>query len=457
LVETILNDLPQHIRDLDSHQVTVFYESMGVILHSVQDQSKRDSLLIKLMLLPNRFWDQIMVKARSDVNSLNDEITIRRLNDILKTNIAVCQTMGTFFLPQLFKMHSDLMSIYRHYSKGVSDYIQLNGPMSVKDQTPKLLRTIRKNILLLYTKFTDAKSSEPVLIAEKFVPSLMESILKDYQDSIPQAREPEALSIFASLIAKLGANKKSHPLLVQQVPTILDHVFEPTLKAISNNFEEHPETRMAFYTVLKNINDHSFESILAFNDEQTTTLVDSVMWAIRHLVTDVSDCGMGLFLGLITKMANSPKCDSFFQQHLIKLLDRLLSVLTDTFHKNNFKMHAMTLQRIISIVESPRLGVQLYPPGMFSSNSEFLHAHMVKVLSQAFPNVHPNEVKIFVDGLYATKLEPPKFKQFMRDFIIQTKEFSIGGNEEFYAEEKAQTEVLKEQELHSIPGMAAPE
>ncbi|GAB5354779.1 hypothetical protein AAMO2058_000148600 [Amorphochlora amoebiformis] len=459
-VEVVIEQVPDLIRDLEPHQVEKFYEAVGVMVNSVQNQEKKQRYLTALMNLPNQLWTQVMNRFRNDPSALVDANEIRKINQILKTNIAVCASVGASFLPQLQRIHQALVQVYKAHSGTLSRYIDKTGPAACHTSQAKQLRTVRKTALKLYTTFINTKGAPTVLIAEQFVPSLMETILADYRDSIPDAREPEALSLFATIIEKLGPDPTSHQHILNIIPSVFEHVFEVTLQVITKNFEDYPQHRLAFFVLLKNINEYCFEAMLALNEAQTQMVVDSVVWAFRHTERNIAERGMELFLSMITKFASSVKCNDFFSRYMLKLVQELFAVLTDTFHKTNFKLHAMTLQRLMMIADSPTLTVQLWNPAMgqqYTSNSEFLHHHMITLLQTAFPNVHPSEVKVFVDGLYSAKREPPKFKQFMRDFIVQTKEFSNLDNKDLYADEQAAVEAANEQQLAEIPGMKAPE
>jgi len=436
----------------------MFYEAVGVMANAAQDSAKREKYLKGLMSLPNQLWSQIMQRAVQDSSILVQPVMMRRITEILKTNIEVCNSMGGNFLPQLKHLHSELAQVYKHHSESLSKYLFQNGPQSCANVQAKLLRTVRKTALRLYTAFIQAKDSNSILIAQQFLPTLLDVILSDYQKSIPEAREPEALSLFATLTEKLGQDKAAHNLALAQIPRIFEHTFEVTLKAITSNFEDFQEHRLVFFQLLKNINEYFFEVMLEFSDHQTQMVVDSVVWAFRHTERNIAETGMGLCLSMITKYANSNKCNRFFQAYMIKLVQELLVVITDTFHKSNFKLHAMTLQRLIMISESPALTANLWnPPQHFSSNAEYLHHEMISLLERAFPNVHPQEVKQFVDGLYAAKREPPKFKQFMRDFIVHTKEFSNVDCSELWAEGKTEAVDPAQSNQLLLPGMRAPE
>lgn len=62
----------------------------------------------------------------------------------------------------------------------------------------------------------------------------------------------EVLGLYATL-----ANK-CRGLLVPEVPRILDGVFEVTLSMITQDLENFPEHRIAFFTMLRNINQYCF-------------------------------------------------------------------------------------------------------------------------------------------------------------------------------------------------------
>lgn len=49
-----------------------------------------------------------------------------------------------------------------------------------------------------------SRSNDPQMVAENFVPPLLDAVLIDYQRNVPAAREPEVLSTMAIIVNKLG-------------------------------------------------------------------------------------------------------------------------------------------------------------------------------------------------------------------------------------------------------------
>lgn len=47
--------------------------------------------------------------------------------------------------------------------------------------------------------------------------------------------------------------------MIQEIPRIFDSVFGCTLEMITKNFQDYPEHRLHFFTLLRAINQHCFQ------------------------------------------------------------------------------------------------------------------------------------------------------------------------------------------------------
>ena len=74
---------------------------------------------------------------------------------------------------------------------------------------------------------------------------MLDPILGDYKRNIAGAGDPEVLSLFATVVEKLKMN------VVEEVPRIMEAVFECTLELITKNFEDFPVHRIRFSEFLK--------------------------------------------------------------------------------------------------------------------------------------------------------------------------------------------------------------
>lgn len=64
------------------------------------------------------------------------------------------------------------------------------------------LRTIKKEILKLINVYVE-KADDLEMIHERLVPGLLEAVLLDYRNNVPDAREAEVLNVMTTIIKKL--------------------------------------------------------------------------------------------------------------------------------------------------------------------------------------------------------------------------------------------------------------
>jgi exportin-1 len=117
------------------------------------------------------------------------------------------------------------------------------------------LRTIKKEILKLIETFVD-KAEDLQAVRTQMVPQLLDSVLVDYSRNVAGARDAEVLKAMTAMITKLSG------LMEDQVPVIMENVFECTLDMINKDFSEFPEHRVEFFNLLRAINLHCFPGML---------------------------------------------------------------------------------------------------------------------------------------------------------------------------------------------------
>jgi hypothetical protein len=69
------------------------------------------------------------------------------------------------------------------------------------------LRTIKKEILKLINTYVE-KADDNEMIHRQMVPPLLEAILLDYKQNVPDAREAEVLNVITTLITKLHVSSR---------------------------------------------------------------------------------------------------------------------------------------------------------------------------------------------------------------------------------------------------------
>ena len=453
-VAELLRGLPETIKLLEAHQIHSFYESVGHMISAETDPQRRDEYLLRLMELPNAQWRALIAQARANPDSLKAPDVVRQVANILQTNVSACTALGTPFAVQIGQIYTDVLHVYRLYSEFMSALIAEGGPHASRSSQVKLLRSVKREVLRLIETFVD-KCEDPTLVAQQLVPAMLDPVLGDYARNVPDARDPEVLSLFAAIVTKCAA------ALMEEVPRIFEAVFECTLQMITRDFESYPEHRLRFFAFLRAVATKCFRALFALPPAHLQLVMDSIVWAFRHTERNVAETGLALLLELMVSFSSSEHCNAFFSSYYLSLTQEVFAVMTDSFHKPGFKMHAQILQHLFCMVDGdgpaplsvPLWDVATRGPAAYASNGAFVREHVTQLLSTSFPNMAPAAMAAAVAGMFETKKDFTAFKNHMRDFLVQTKSFSTGDNRELYAEETAAADQARRA---AIPGMLAP-
>ena len=339
-IDEIIRNIDKITNDLSPSQLHTFFEACGLIVGHVPSSNSQARMLTSLMAAPNSAWDGIVTQAREDPTVLTHTETIKMLGSILKTNVAVCTSVGGGFLLQLTRIYFDMLALYRSSSQLISNTIASDGPIATRTPRVRGLRTIKKEVLKLVEAYINhADDLDQVNTA--LIPPLLEAVLVDYNQNLPEARDHEVLDTMTAIIRKLGVLPVSSLMLMfqaritDQVPSIMSSVFECTLEMINKDMAEYPEHRVSFFRMIQAINMNCFPALLQLPPADFALFLDSIVWAFKHTMRDVADTGLVVCLEMVNNFAasNVEASNTFFQQHYIRLLQDVFVVLTDTEHK----------------------------------------------------------------------------------------------------------------------------
>jgi exportin-1 len=459
-IDELCLNLRAIISDLEPGQVQVFYEAVSYMVSAQADAPTRDGLLMKLMEWPNQMWLDILEQAkRSNGEALKEANAMKQLQTIIRTNERVACALGNPYTVQLGHIYVDLLNVYKAFSELINSTIATSGGTNahlMATSQVRSMRAVKKETLRLLDTFID-KSEDNELVLTKFVPPLLDPVLGDYVRSIPEARDPEVLSLFTCLINKLQS------LMTAQVPRVFEAVFKCTLDMITKNFEDFPEHRANLFNLLRAINHHCFPALLT-DEGNFTLIIESSKWAFKHTERNVAETGLNTLLELLSNVQASQVSNDFYRAYYLGLLQDVFSVLTDTLHKPGFKLHSQILATLFLAVESDLISAPLwphdasvtYPPG--TPNRKYLRDLLLQMFTTSFPNMTSTQLTLIVEQMFTQCRDQAAFKQHLRDFLVQLKEF--GDSTELYAEERQADldskalEMRKRQE--AVPGILNP-
>lgn len=434
-IQTIIRDIQKTTADLQPQQVHTFYKACGIIISEERSVAERNRLLSDLMQLPNMAWDTIVEQSTANPTLLLDSETVKIIANIIKTNVAVCTSMGADFYPQLGHIYYNMLQLYRAVSSMISAQVAAEGLIATKTPKVRGLRTIKKEILkLVETYISKARNLDDVV--KVLVEPLLNAVLEDYMNNVPDARDAEVLNCMTTVVEKVGH------MIPQGVILILQSVFECTLDMINKDFTEYPEHRVEFYKLLKVINEKSFAAFLELPPAAFKLFVDAICWAFKHNNRDVEVNGLQIALDLvknIERMGNVPFANEFHKNYFFIFVSETFFVLTDSDHKSGFSKQALLLMKLISLVYDNKISVPLYqeaevPQG--TSNQVYLSQYLANMLSNVFPHLTSEQIASFLSALTKQYKDLVVFKGTLRDFLVQIKEVGGDPTDYLFAEDK---------------------
>lgn len=193
----------------------------------------------------------------------------------MKTNVAACTSIGSYFYPQVGRIYMDMLGLYRAVSELISSAVQEQGAIAPKTPRVRGFRTVKKEILKLIETYVN-RAEQLDTVNDNLIPPLFDAVLSDYNRNVPDARDAEVLNVMTTIVTRLKG------YVTDKVPLILENVFECTLNMINKDFSEYPDHRVEFFRLLRAINLNCFPALLQLPTQQFKLVIDSCMWASKH-------------------------------------------------------------------------------------------------------------------------------------------------------------------------------
>lgn len=469
----MLDGLPDIVNELEPHQIHAFYDAAGCIIAAAPEGPGRGALVLKLFDLPNRTWANLVVAATNDASTLRLRDTAKAFVNLLKTNARVAASLGPPFVIQLaWLQENGLLLIYRSYAQLLTAAISTGLPQATKTSEARNMRAVKKEMLRVVEAFVSSAdpTTDRAVVLNQVVNPMSETVLQDYASSPPEARDSEVLSLFATIIEFTGG------LPLPAVRLLFRSLFACTLDMIKNNFEDFPDARLHFFKLLRVIAQHNFSYLFNLDEEPAAAendfraVMNAIAWAFKHTERNVAETGLVILQQVLRSVDASPHASYFYRHYFQSTLNDILSVLTDTLHRPGFKLHAAILRHLLATVTSGVIQESVWDVNapdqvarstangtVPASNAVFVRAHLLHILAAAFPNMGEAAVADVVRGLLDLR-DDKAFKGHLRDFLVRTREFSVGDNADLYDDEKqallVEQQRLEAERLARTPGLA---
>ena len=259
------------------------YEGIGHMVHVSGESGK---IIQNLMHFSNMSWSETFSQVSTNQTLLLRPDVIKKIDFNLKINQRVAESVGPAYIFQLRNIFRDLLELYSHYSQCVSTSVQQHQFTDML----KPMRLVRRDILRLISAYID-KETNFSIFNEQFLPTL-KSLIDDYRNSDPQARDPEVLMLFAMMF------KKNGEVLAQSLEQIQTQLCEPTLQMIKDDYVNFPEFRESLFTLTEKIVKHCTAGLFGLNMGQLTTFILTILFAMKHEKPEAMEIGLNTMVSL---------------------------------------------------------------------------------------------------------------------------------------------------------------
>jgi len=205
--------------------------------------------------------------------------------------------------------------------------------------------------------------------------------------------------------------------------------------------------------------------LISLAPPQFRLVLDTVIWAFKHTMRNVADTGLDILHGmLINIQSHKEAAQTFYQTYFIMILRYIFLVVTDTSHTAGLTKHTTILAHMFTIAENNGITVPLYDTTQAANanmtNELYIKEYIALLLKQTFVHLQHAQIKVFVQGLFDLDHNAGQFKEHLRDFLVQIKEFQGEDCEDLYLEEReAQLQQAQEEKRKrqvQVPGILNP-
>ncbi|CAD7927017.1 unnamed protein product [Amoebophrya sp. A25] len=511
LVE-LLARTKSNVNDLEHLQIATYYEAIGLAIAAAPFRD-REGYVDRLMSIFNEIWA---------VNIPRDNDALKKICLFLRLNERVAGTVGLAFSKQLRSIYQEALKLYKLFSTLISQKTQeivASGGQAnnvLRMGNVKQMRNTKRTTLRLVTTFLsrcllkdnadaaaaqllelppgipDADSLERE-IATFVVPPLLEPVLHDYEQNVPEARDPEVLDLLATMITQLARP------LTSEVPRIFAMIVETTLRMLEGDAlqQSYPDHRIKLFGLLSAITKDCFNALFLLGDDKLRIYVNSLLWGMKHAHPVVSQTALAIlaqFFQSIGKQLPPHATQPFFREYYTQILEAVLTIMTDTMHTSSFKAQLEIFYDLVRGCTNSAECTAAAGEGSGATNGESSGDTPLRISQQesmgliaqffrkAFPDtLAPSQIEAFVLKLFnitGAANNPPANVNFMRgtrdaaaaahqrktqdDFLVLVQDFLkevkvFGGPDEAFQrvkEEALQQQREQEEARRSlVPGM----
>ena len=111
-------------------------------------------------------------------------------------------------------------------------------------------------------------------------------MIDDYKANAHDARDPEVLHLFSTMIKHMGGN------LQNELPIIYDGLCMSTLTVIQNDYHSAPDFREGLFSLMMNIVKHCTGGLFSMDQNVFQNVINILVFAMQHEKPELMDLGL---------------------------------------------------------------------------------------------------------------------------------------------------------------------
>ncbi|KAI9497130.1 armadillo-type protein [Zychaea mexicana] len=398
-LQDLLVHLPSLTMDLDVYQTCQVYHAIGCVLLTAPGHHEQH--MQKLMDGLN----QTLKMALYQTQQVESE-RLKTLTDVLRVNLAVCNSVNDIYESQLKEIYQELLTAYRFASEAGSNPLSNNFRERIKEQICLLLQT--------YIKSKHSISGNDQ--------NLISPLLQEFVSSPPNKNDVS--DIFATLIEKHLGNGEANVINEQLVRSVLEiayfHVFERIYTEIKPDFASFYEKRSGFFRLVQAFIAYAFHELSTLlQEDKFTLIVDSILWGIQHPSHELSNQALeicSILLNRIAQVEDEDQQNALYSLYYMKILDIILHTITDYDRRTQFELQSQILAHLLELVQQGEIYTRLYPEGI-GSNADYVQEHVRSKLMEIYPSLPQNQIDLVAQGMLEYSDDIARFRQDLIDFM----------------------------------------
>ncbi|KAI8137810.1 armadillo-type protein, partial [Fennellomyces sp. T-0311] len=311
-LQNLLVHLPSLVSELDLQQTCEIYRAIGYVF-SILPKQYQQQYMQKFMDEPNK-----ALRIALYQNQQAEADTLKTLSDILRINIAVCDTVNAGYESQLKYIHGDMLTAY-HAASEIGPIPLLNNLRErVKDQINVLLTTYIKN--------------KPALSVDD--QNLIDPLLREFLMSPPSKHDVS--DTLCVLVEKHLNHRIEHAVHDGYMRSLLEtayQIFERIYGEIGQDFTSYYDKRPGFFRLVQGLVTYAFRELLTLlSQDKFSVLVRSILWGIQHPAHEISNQALEIctvFLKNIYELEDEDEQSVLYSLYYMQILDVILHTITD--------------------------------------------------------------------------------------------------------------------------------